>query len=223
MILISFRFQLYPAISFILHFSEKLRKDLTRCRNGIRADVNKKFKSYLETVWSNAGKIGCNAMKLVMNSSEAYKQNSMQKSSRSPMKLEAISALTHSKYTWEQIDDRLGDIEDVIDFRNLYKCQLIFNTLEKDDEAFGRWYVTHRKDQLSKLLQTGFGKECKREKISDFFEQVLGFFIIETYVVQSNKRIVCWDTVCKSYLSPSGKQKIYGKKPLIFKHVFLQC
>ena len=169
--------------------------------------MNKKFKSYLETVWSNAGKIGCNAMKLVMHSCEAYQQNVSQKSSRSPMKMEAISALTHSKYTWEQIDESLADIEDVIDFKNLYKCQLIFNTLEKNDEeeAFGRWYVTHRKDQLSKLLQTGFGKDCKREKISDLFEQVLGFFIIEIYVVQSNKGIVCWDTVCKSYASPSGE------------------
>ena len=186
-------------------FSKKLRVDLTRSRNTIKAEVNRSFKTYLESAWANAKRIGCNAMKIVVHTAEQYKQQNLKASGRSPSKTETISALTHSKYTWESIDESLRNVDDVINFKALFKCQLIFDTLEKDNAAFSRWYETHRRDQLAQLLLTGFGKECKREKISEFFEQVLGFFIIESYLVDSNKKIVNWNTICATSAKHVGK------------------
>ena len=54
-------------------FSSKLKSDLTKCRNTIKAEVNRSFKSYLESAWANAKRIGCNAMKIVVHTTEQYR------------------------------------------------------------------------------------------------------------------------------------------------------
>jgi len=189
------------------HFSKIMISKFANYKSEISKTSEKEFKNYLESVQSNSTAVGCQILKRytdgpavhVSNTRKRQIENEMpeadqRQGSSNPFGSEdeetksefSVATTTFGNHHF----DEDVSIQELIDFKPLYKC-LHIHRLLGGNKSFITQYRLEREEQAALLFR--IPKKRKKSNINfaqlfaDFLTQILGFFAVEDFVHHSTR------------------------------------
>ncbi|GMR61873.1 hypothetical protein PMAYCL1PPCAC_32068, partial [Pristionchus mayeri] len=191
----------------------KLAKDLAQNMDPLRKEIEKKayseFKDFLEAIAKAAGRIGLHANKCTaeMHSfgvSEADRVRKLQEEARKnavsvKVAISADGALINQANQDSPVvnktpkkasgfEDEPKAAQDIVDFTPIHRCSQIFNVLGKKEE-FEEYYRGQREQQCQMVCKS-MTKIAPPKQYSDWLNVIVGFFVIEDHIHQTEPSLV---------------------------------
>uniref|UniRef100_A0A8K9V8Q5 Exocyst complex component n=1 Tax=Oncorhynchus mykiss TaxID=8022 RepID=A0A8K9V8Q5_ONCMY len=161
-------------------FCQIMAENLPKLREDIKDISMSDLKDFLESIRKHSDKIGETAMKQVRDVVVViiYKQNGV-------VCVEVDQRLTSSK---SDLIDVLT-AQDLVDFSPVYRCLHIYTVLG-DRETFENYYRKQRKKQARLVLQPQSNMQETVEGYRRYFNQIVGFFLVEDHVLHSTQGLL---------------------------------
>uniref|UniRef100_A0A3B3I1F4 Exocyst complex component n=1 Tax=Oryzias latipes TaxID=8090 RepID=A0A3B3I1F4_ORYLA len=185
-------------------FCSIMAENIPKLRTHIRDTAMSQLRDFLESIRKHSDKIGQTAVK------QAQLQRSLDGSlSMQPRTLigrrgrkEAMAAATESDGSPlseqdsgildvedEDDDDDVSGAQELVDFSPVYRCLHIYTVLGLRD-VFENYYRKQRRKQARLVLQPHSNMHETLEGYRRYFNQIVGFFVVEDHVLHTTRGLV---------------------------------
>uniref|UniRef100_A0A8C7Z546 Exocyst complex component n=1 Tax=Oryzias sinensis TaxID=183150 RepID=A0A8C7Z546_9TELE len=185
-------------------FCSIMAENIPKLRTHIRDTAMSQLRDFLESIRKHSDKIGQTAVK------QAQLQRSLDSSlSIQPRTLigrrgrkEAMAAATESDGSPlseqdsgildvedEDDDDDVSGAQELVDFSPVYRCLHIYTVLGLRD-VFENYYRKQRRKQARLVLQPHSNMHETLEGYRRYFNQIVGFFVVEDHVLHTTRGLV---------------------------------
>uniref|UniRef100_A0A8C7K437 Exocyst complex component n=1 Tax=Oncorhynchus kisutch TaxID=8019 RepID=A0A8C7K437_ONCKI len=167
-------------------FCQIMAENLPKLREDIKDISMSDLKDFLESIRKHSDKIGETAMKqvrdvvVVVKSRYALRRTNKQAKRQHRTKIESYYTGKHSRELPTQ---------DLVDFSPVYRCLHIYTVLG-DRETFENYYRKQRKKQARLVLQPQSNMQETVEGYRRYFNQIVGFFLVEDHVLHSTQGLL---------------------------------
>ncbi|KAI3376158.1 hypothetical protein L3Q82_016691, partial [Scortum barcoo] len=90
----------------------------------------------------------------------------------------------------EEEDDEVPGAQDLVDFSPVYRCLHIYTVLGLRDGVFENYYRKQRRKQARLVLQPHSNMHETLEGYRRYFNQIVGFFVVEDHVLHTTQGLV---------------------------------
>uniref|UniRef100_A0A672J7Q6 Exocyst complex component n=1 Tax=Salarias fasciatus TaxID=181472 RepID=A0A672J7Q6_SALFA len=142
-------------------FCSIMAENIPRLRTQIRDTAMTQLRDFLESIRKHSDKIGETAMK---------------QRARSPRSFATAC-------------ERMNDSHDLVDFSPVYRCLHIYTVLGLRD-VFENYYRKQRRKQARLVLQPHSNMHETLEGYRRYFNQIVGFFVVEDHVLHTTQGLV---------------------------------
>nr|XP_061810641.1 exocyst complex component 6B-like isoform X3 [Nerophis lumbriciformis] len=184
-------------------FCAIMAENLPKLRTQIRDTAMTQLKDFLESIRKHSDKIGETAIR------QAQLQRSLDSSissqpralfGRRPRREEAPGGVTQSNGGLEvhpgildvgdeEEADQVTGAQDLVDFSPVYRCLHIYTVLGLRD-VFENYYRKQRRKQARLVLQPHSNMHETLEGYRRYFNQIVGFFVVEDHVLHTTQGLV---------------------------------
>uniref|UniRef100_A0A3P9MI26 Exocyst complex component n=1 Tax=Oryzias latipes TaxID=8090 RepID=A0A3P9MI26_ORYLA len=185
-------------------FCSIMAENIPKLRTHIRDTAMSQLRDFLESIRKHSDKIGQTAVK------QAQLQRSLDGSlSMQPRTLigrrgrkEAMAAATESDGSPlseqdsgildvedEDDDDDVSGAQELVDFSPVYRCLHIYTVLGLPD-VFENYYRKQRRKQARLVLQPHSNMHETLEGYRRYFNQIVGFFVVEDHILHTTRGLV---------------------------------
>ncbi|XP_036428169.1 exocyst complex component 6 isoform X5 [Colossoma macropomum] len=179
-------------------FCQIMAETLPKLREEIKEISMSDLKDFLESIRKHSDKIGETAMRQAQQHrtfiSAVQKQASL--GCAKPLySLNGRTTLQHNGLVAEdtaeeeEADDEVLTAQDLVDFSPVYRCLHIYTVLG-DRETFENYYRKQRKKQARLVLQPQSNMHETVEGYRKYFNQVVGFFVVEDHILHATQGLV---------------------------------
>lgn len=182
-------------------FCNIMAENISRLRTHIRDVSMSDLKDFLESIRKHSDKIGETAMKQAQV--QIARDNAVTSQQRSAsgwrIRKEACPDRTGSNPFTEQdsgiIDvedeemDEVSGAQDLVDFSPVYRCLHIYTVLGARD-TFENYYRKQRRKQARLVLQPHSNMHETLEGYRLYFNQIVGFFVVEDHILHTTQGLV---------------------------------
>ncbi|XP_058476703.1 exocyst complex component 6 isoform X2 [Solea solea] len=180
-------------------FCQIMAENLPRLREEIKEISMSDLKDFLESIRKHSDKVGEAAMRQAQQhrtfNSAIAKQVNLGHYTK-PMY--SLNGRTHT-HNDLMFDEDIGDeddadegvltAQDLVDFSPVYRCLHIYTVLG-DRETFENYYRKQRKKQARLVLQPQANMHETVEGYRRYFNQIVGFFVVEDHILHSTQGLV---------------------------------
>ncbi|KAM9816653.1 exocyst complex component 6 [Neosynchiropus ocellatus] len=180
-------------------FCQIMAENLPRLREEIKDISMSDLKDFLESIRKHSDKVGETAMRQAQQhrtfNSAVAKQASMGHYTKP---VYCINGRTHTEIGMmmdddtgdeDEADDEILAAQDLVDFSPVYRCLHIYTVLV-DRETFENYYRKQRKKQARLVLQPQANMHETVEGYRRYFNQIVGFFVVEDHILHATKGLV---------------------------------
>ncbi|XP_053721308.1 exocyst complex component 6 isoform X4 [Synchiropus splendidus] len=180
-------------------FCQIMAENLPRLRDEIKDISMSDLKDFLESIRKHSDKVGETAMRQAQQhrtfNSAVAKQASMGHYTKP---VYCINGRTHTEIGMmmdddtgdeDEADDEILAAQDLVDFSPVYRCLHIYTVLG-DRETFENYYRKQRKKQARLVLQPQANMHETVEGYRRYFNQIVGFFVVEDHILHATKGLV---------------------------------
>uniref|UniRef100_A0A674C8L0 Exocyst complex component n=1 Tax=Salmo trutta TaxID=8032 RepID=A0A674C8L0_SALTR len=153
-------------------FCQIMADNLPKLREDIKDISMSDLKDFLESIRKHSDKIGETAMK---QAEYRYKTG----------KTLALWTLLEE----DQSEEEVLTAQDLVDFSPVYRCLHIYTVLG-DRETFENYYRKQRRKQARLVLQPQSNMQETVEGYRRYFNQIVGFFLVEDHVLHSTQGLL---------------------------------
>uniref|UniRef100_A0A7N8Y1J9 Exocyst complex component n=1 Tax=Mastacembelus armatus TaxID=205130 RepID=A0A7N8Y1J9_9TELE len=151
-------------------FCSIMAENIPKLRTQIRDTAMMQLRDFLESIRKHSDKIGETAIKQVQNTS--YKQSTLDE--------------THDQ---SAIHSAVPGAQDLVDFSPVYRCLHIYTVLGLRD-VFENYYRKQRRKQARLVLQPHSNMHETLEGYRRYFNQIVGFFVVEDHILHTTRGLV---------------------------------
>nr|XP_043869753.1 exocyst complex component 6 isoform X6 [Solea senegalensis] len=180
-------------------FCQIMAENLPRLREEIKEISMSDLKDFLESIRKHSDKVGEAAMRQAQQhrtfNSAIAKQVSLGHYTKP---VYSLNGRTHT-HNGLMFDEDIGDeddtdeevltAQDLVDFSPVYRCLHIYTVLG-DRETFENYYRKQRKKQARLVLQPQANMHETVEGYRRYFNQIVGFFVVEDHILHSTQGLV---------------------------------
>ncbi|XP_041635316.1 exocyst complex component 6B isoform X5 [Cheilinus undulatus] len=189
-------------------FCSIMAENIPKLRTQIRDTAMTQLRDFLESIRKHSDKIGETAIKQAQLQRSLDSSVSMQPRaliSRRGRKEAAASTVTDSNGQGgspvseqdsgildvedEEEDDEIPGAQDLVDFSPVYRCLHIYTVLGLRD-VFENYYRKQRRKQARLVLQLHSNMHETLEGYRRYFNQIVGFFVVEDHVLHTTQGLV---------------------------------
>ncbi|XP_037116146.1 exocyst complex component 6B isoform X1 [Syngnathus acus] len=185
-------------------FCTIMAENLPKLRTQIRDTAMTQLKDFLESIRKHSDKIGETAIR------QAQLQRSLDSSTqpgvvvgRRPGRQPAAGRFTQSNGQVDRLEldsgvldlgdeeetDQVTGAQDLVDFSPVYRCLHIYTVLGLRD-VFENYYRKQRRKQARLVLQPHSNMHETLEGYRRYFNQIVGFFVVEDHVLHTTQGLV---------------------------------
>uniref|UniRef100_A0A672JAQ5 Exocyst complex component n=1 Tax=Salarias fasciatus TaxID=181472 RepID=A0A672JAQ5_SALFA len=161
-------------------FCSIMAENIPRLRTQIRDTAMTQLRDFLESIRKHSDKIGETAMKQVKKSTVILKI-------RSNVSLDCAAPLKSLRLNSPGPD--VPGAHDLVDFSPVYRCLHIYTVLGLRD-VFENYYRKQRRKQARLVLQPHSNMHETLEGYRRYFNQIVGFFVVEDHVLHTTQGLV---------------------------------
>uniref|UniRef100_A0AAX7TN53 Exocyst complex component n=1 Tax=Astatotilapia calliptera TaxID=8154 RepID=A0AAX7TN53_ASTCA len=155
-------------------FCSIMAENIPKLRIQIRDTAMSQLRDFLESIRKHSDKIGQTAMKQVHKHPETLWAEKVQ--------------LTSMYIKRDQVEQR-STSQDLVDFSPVYRCLHIYTVLGLRD-VFENYYRKQRRKQARLVLQPHSNMHETLEGYRRYFNQIVGFFVVEDHVLHTTQGLV---------------------------------
>ncbi|XP_056612461.1 exocyst complex component 6B [Triplophysa dalaica] len=182
-------------------FCSIMAENISRLRTHIRDVSMSDLKDFLESIRKHSDKIGETAMKQAQVQIARDNAVTSQQHSASGRRIQKEACLdrTGSNPFTEQdsgiLDveneeaDKVSGAQDLVDFSPVYRCLHIYSVLGARD-TFENYYRKQRRKQARLVLQPHSNMHETLEGYRRYFNQIVGFFVVEDHILHTTQGLV---------------------------------
>ncbi|XP_065104847.1 exocyst complex component 6B isoform X1 [Paramisgurnus dabryanus] len=186
-------------------FCSIMAENIPRLRTHIRDVSMSDLKDFLESIRKHSDKIGETAMKQAQvqiardNAVTSQQRSASGRRIRKEVSLGTEVDRTGSNPFTEQdsgildVEDEEGDevsgAQDLVDFSPVYRCLHIYTVLGARD-TFENYYRKQRRKQARLVLQPHSNMHETLEGYRRYFNQIVGFFVVEDHILHTTQGLV---------------------------------
>uniref|UniRef100_A0AAR2JEU8 Exocyst complex component n=1 Tax=Pygocentrus nattereri TaxID=42514 RepID=A0AAR2JEU8_PYGNA len=168
-------------------FCAIMAENIPVLRTHIRDVSMSDLKDFLESIRKHSDKIGETAMKQVGRRlrKEAGSGTEVDRSGGSPLSEQDSGILDVE----DEEDDEVPGAQDLVDFSPVYRCLHIYTVLGARD-TFENYYRKQRRKQARLVLQPHSNMHETLEGYRRYFNQIVGFFVVEDHILHTTQGLV---------------------------------
>uniref|UniRef100_A0A674C918 Exocyst complex component n=1 Tax=Salmo trutta TaxID=8032 RepID=A0A674C918_SALTR len=182
-------------------FCQIMADNLPKLREDIKDISMSDLKDFLESIRKHSDKIGETAMKQAQQhrtfNSVVQKQDSgmgytkpvYSLNGRTPTQHNGLAAAEEEGVEEDQSEEEVLTAQDLVDFSPVYRCLHIYTVLG-DRETFENYYRKQRRKQARLVLQPQSNMQETVEGYRRYFNQIVGFFLVEDHVLHSTQGLL---------------------------------
>ncbi|KAK6328043.1 hypothetical protein J4Q44_G00000210 [Coregonus suidteri] len=176
-------------------FCQIMAENLPKLREDIKDISMSDLKDFLESIRKHSDRIGETAMKQVQQhrtfNSVVQKQDSGMGFTKPGSSLNGQTPTQNNGLAAEedQSEEEVLTAQDLVDFSPVYRCLHIYTVLG-DRETFENYYRKQRKKQARLVLQPQANMHETVEGYRRYFNQILGFFVVEDHILHATQGLV---------------------------------
>ncbi|XP_045073899.1 LOW QUALITY PROTEIN: exocyst complex component 6 [Coregonus clupeaformis] len=176
-------------------FCQIMAENLPKLREDIKDISMSDLKDFLESIRKHSDRIGETAMKQVQQhrtfNSVVQKQDSGMGFTKPGSSLNGQTPTQNNGLAAEedQSEEEVLTAQDLVDFSPVYRCLHIYTVLG-DRETFENYYRKQRKKQARLVLQPQSNMHETVEGYRRYFNQILGFFVVEDHILHATQGLV---------------------------------
>ncbi|XP_042173051.1 exocyst complex component 6-like isoform X1 [Oncorhynchus tshawytscha] len=188
-------------------FCQIMAENLPKLREDIKDISMSDLKDFLESIRKHSDKIGETAMKQAQqhrtfnivvqkhDSGMGYTKPVYSLNGRTPTQHNGLAAEEGVDQPEEegveedQSEEEVLTAQDLVDFSPVYRCLHIYTVLG-DRETFENYYRKQRKKQARLVLQPQSNMQETVEGYRRYFNQIVGFFLVEDHVLHSTQGLL---------------------------------
>ncbi|XP_052358475.1 exocyst complex component 6-like, partial [Oncorhynchus keta] len=171
-------------------FCQIMAENLPELREDIKDISMSNLKDFLESIRKHSDKIGETAMKQAQQhrtfNSVVQKHDSGMGYTRP---VYSLNGRTGGGVEEDQSEEEVLTAQDLVDFSPVYRCLHIYTVLG-DRETFENYYRKQRKKQARLVLQPQSNMQETVEGYRRYFNQIVGFFLVEDHVLHSTQGLL---------------------------------
>uniref|UniRef100_A0A671RVL2 Exocyst complex component n=1 Tax=Sinocyclocheilus anshuiensis TaxID=1608454 RepID=A0A671RVL2_9TELE len=156
-----------------------MSENIPRLRTHIRDASMSDLKDFLESIRKHSDKIGETAMKQVC----VRLSLATLTCSRTPL------CANHNRLGQPTNQSRIPGAHDLVDFSPVYRCLHIYTVLGARD-TFENYYRKQRRKQARLVLQPHSNMHETLEGYRCYFNQIVGFFVVEDHILHATQGLV---------------------------------
>uniref|UniRef100_A0A8C7ZA14 Exocyst complex component n=1 Tax=Oryzias sinensis TaxID=183150 RepID=A0A8C7ZA14_9TELE len=160
-------------------FCSIMAENIPKLRTHIRDTAMSQLRDFLESIRKHSDKIGQTAVKQVHN----HTNRSRQRVCVSPMSLNNVRSFA------EMDVHIVSGAQELVDFSPVYRCLHIYTVLGLRD-VFENYYRKQRRKQARLVLQPHSNMHETLEGYRRYFNQIVGFFVVEDHVLHTTRGLV---------------------------------
>ncbi|CAG5912140.1 unnamed protein product [Menidia menidia] len=181
-------------------FCQIMAENLPRLREEIKEISMSDLKDFLESIRKHSNKVGETAMRQAQQHRTFNSVVAKQESGGHYTKpLYSLNGRTNTHIPngllmddpgdEEEADEEVLTAQDLVDFSPVYRCLHIYTVLG-DRETFENYYRKQRKKQARLVLQPQANMHETVEGYRTYFNQIVGFFVVEDHILHATKGLV---------------------------------
>uniref|UniRef100_A0A673J342 Exocyst complex component n=1 Tax=Sinocyclocheilus rhinocerous TaxID=307959 RepID=A0A673J342_9TELE len=179
-------------------FCAIMAENIPRLRTHIRDVSMSDLKDFLESIRKHSDKIGETAMKQVMDQllilimkqwGVKVAKNMSQKSSNIPPRERPKPGMCVMCLSLTRTVLQIPGAQDLVDFSPVYRCLHIYTVLGARD-TFENYYRKQRRKQARLVLQPHSSMHETLEGYRHYFNQIVGFFVVEDHILHTTQGLV---------------------------------
>uniref|UniRef100_A0AAZ3RVF1 Exocyst complex component n=1 Tax=Oncorhynchus tshawytscha TaxID=74940 RepID=A0AAZ3RVF1_ONCTS len=179
-------------------FCQIMAENLPKLREDIKDISMSDLKDFLESIRKHSDKIGETAMKQAQqhrtfnivvqkhDSGMGYTKPVYSLNGRTPTQHNGLAA---EEGVDQPEEEGVLTAQDLVDFSPVYRCLHIYTVLG-DRETFENYYRKQRKKQARLVLQPQSNMQETVEGYRRYFNQIVGFFLVEDHVLHSTQGLL---------------------------------
>uniref|UniRef100_A0A8C7J9I6 Exocyst complex component n=1 Tax=Oncorhynchus kisutch TaxID=8019 RepID=A0A8C7J9I6_ONCKI len=171
-------------------FCQIMAENLPKLREDIKDISMSDLKDFLESIRKHSDKIGETAMK---QAQQHRTFNSVVQKHDSGMgytkPVYSLNGRTPTQHNGLAAEEGVLTAQDLVDFSPVYRCLHIYTVLG-DRETFENYYRKQRKKQARLVLQPQSNMQETVEGYRRYFNQIVGFFLVEDHVLHSTQGLL---------------------------------
>uniref|UniRef100_A0A7N8YI29 Exocyst complex component n=1 Tax=Mastacembelus armatus TaxID=205130 RepID=A0A7N8YI29_9TELE len=164
-------------------FCSIMAENIPKLRTQIRDTAMMQLRDFLESIRKHSDKIGETAIKQVQNTS--YKQIHPSRDQSSLLQ----PSTKEAKYNEVELITPVPGAQDLVDFSPVYRCLHIYTVLGLRD-VFENYYRKQRRKQARLVLQPHSNMHETLEGYRRYFNQIVGFFVVEDHILHTTRGLV---------------------------------
>uniref|UniRef100_A0A8D3DXW8 Exocyst complex component n=1 Tax=Scophthalmus maximus TaxID=52904 RepID=A0A8D3DXW8_SCOMX len=163
-------------------FCSIMAENIPRLRTQIRDTAMTQLRDFLESIRKHSDKIGETAIKQVHAGHTATHVHAL---------LTGIMQSINKQETRETVEEKetKEETQELVDFSPVYRCLHIYTVLGLR-EAFENYYRKQRRKQARLVLQPHSNMHETLEGYRRYFNQIVGFFVVEDHVLHTTQGLV---------------------------------
>ncbi|XP_061564152.1 exocyst complex component 6 [Cololabis saira] len=182
-------------------FCQIMAENLPKLREEIKDVSMSDLKDFLESIRKHSDKVGETAMRQAQQHRTFNSAVAKQVSTGHFTKpVYSLNGRTHANVPngllaedeageEEDADEEVLTAQDLVDFSPVYRCLHIYTVLG-DRETFENYYRKQRKKQARLVLQPQANMHETVEGYRRYFNQIVGFFVVEDHVLHATRGLV---------------------------------
>ncbi|XP_061619929.1 exocyst complex component 6B isoform X2 [Phyllopteryx taeniolatus] len=179
-------------------FCAIMAENLPKLRTQIRDTAMTQLKDFLESIRKHSDKIGETAIRQAQLQRSLDSSISAQPSApvgRRPRREAAAGGVAQSNGQAGRLEadeeeaDQVTGAQDLVDFSPVYRCLHIYTVLGLRD-VFENYYRKQRRKQARLVLQPHSNMHETLEGYRRYFNQIVGFFVVEDHVLHTTQGLV---------------------------------
>uniref|UniRef100_A0A674CA78 Exocyst complex component n=1 Tax=Salmo trutta TaxID=8032 RepID=A0A674CA78_SALTR len=164
-------------------FCQIMADNLPKLREDIKDISMSDLKDFLESIRKHSDKIGETAMKQVRDRSDCVVCPSQAQQHRT------FNSVVQKQDSGMGYTKPVLTAQDLVDFSPVYRCLHIYTVLG-DRETFENYYRKQRRKQARLVLQPQSNMQETVEGYRRYFNQIVGFFLVEDHVLHSTQGLL---------------------------------
>uniref|UniRef100_A0A669EA02 Exocyst complex component n=1 Tax=Oreochromis niloticus TaxID=8128 RepID=A0A669EA02_ORENI len=170
-------------------FCSIMAENIPKLRIQIRDTAMSQLRDFLESIRKHSDKIGETAMK--QGPTRPARQKGAPAAIRAGMGVNPLSEHDTGilDVEDEEEEDEVPGAQDLVDFSPVYRCLHIYTVLGLRD-VFENYYRKQRRKQARLVLQPHSNMHETLEGYRRYFNQIVGFFVVEDHVLHTTQGLV---------------------------------
>uniref|UniRef100_A0A7N6BZE0 Exocyst complex component n=1 Tax=Anabas testudineus TaxID=64144 RepID=A0A7N6BZE0_ANATE len=160
-------------------FCSIMAENIPKLRTQIRDTAMTQLRDFLESIRKHSDKIG----------ETAIKQVNKHKHTQKGRKRKRVEKDGDEKGEEEESKEEKKRAQDLVDFSPVYRCLHIYTVLGLRD-TFENYYRKQRRKQARLVLQPHSNMHETLEGYRRYFNQIVGFFVVEDHVLHTTQGLV---------------------------------